>query len=151
MTLWAYRNGICTVDNNDALTSGELQESKCNGNAEGVGGCATIDTVSGSFGTKFNSNGGGVYAVEKTSEFVRVFFIPRSEVAALGDSGPLGSNPNPNTWGKAMAHLSGGCDLDATFHKLKMIFNITFCGDMGAALWDSDEVCRPKANTCEGK
>jgi hypothetical protein len=156
-TLWAYKTGTCATNDFGSSMIGTLQKQdpsaktqSCEGDEAGVGGCEIDDSRTDSFGTTFNTEGGGVYALEWTASFIKVFFFPRASVPG-GDNGPLGSSPDPTTWGEPAAWFGGSCDLDSYFRQLHMIFNITFCGDAaGGRTWSGDAVCSAKANTCEG-
>jgi len=143
------------------VNDSSITSLSCHGTSRGTGpavGCEIDDTRTDSFGTTFNSEGGGVYALEWTSDLIRVFFLPRVSIPT-DDNGPLGGGPDPNMWGEPAALFGGGCDLDSYFRRLKMIFNITFCGDAAAGdkekrdgqeNWRKDPVCSVKAKTCEG-
>jgi hypothetical protein len=37
-----------------------------------------------------------------------------------------------------------GCDVAAHFQSLQLVFDDTFCGDWGGAVWAYDGVCAPK-------
>lgn len=160
-TLWAYKTGTCSTNDYGSQMIGNLQKDNpgdktlsCHGTEEGIGGCEIDDSRTNSFGTPFNTGGGGVYALEWTSTFIKVFFFPRNSIPQ-GTTGPLGGSPDPTTWGKPAAIFGGSCDLDSYFRKLHMIFNITFCGDAAAGTEDDPEGvwkrdCSAKAATCEG-
>jgi hypothetical protein len=77
------------------------------------GGC-TIQGTSESYGTNFNANGGGVYAMEKTSGWIRIWFWAQANVPADVRNG----NPDPGAWGVPAANFdasNGNCDIDANF------------------------------------
>ena len=76
-------------------------------------GCSVIGT-DGSYGTSFNENGGGVYAMEWTSDLINIYFFPRNAIPADITSG----NPDPSGWGLPTANFEsqyGNCDIDANF------------------------------------
>jgi hypothetical protein len=89
-----------------------------------------------SYGTAFNAAGGGVYAMEWTGTYISVWFIPRdSPLYTEHFSGDSTASPDPYKWGTPIAHFAGkGCDYVERFKNLKLIFNITFCGE-----WAGDE------------
>lgn len=149
VTLWDYRTvGTCHVQN-DPSAYESLTSTDCHGSTDGTGGCETNDGRNNSFGIQFNQGHGGVYALEWTANFIRVFFLPRDSIPSCND-GPLGSSPDPSKWDRPTAYLRG-CDFDAYFHGLHMIFDTTFCGDMaGGPAWKKDAVCSQKAVSCEG-
>ncbi|KAL5338546.1 concanavalin A-like lectin/glucanase domain-containing protein [Aspergillus crustosus] len=99
---------------------------------------------SNSYGAPFNDASGGVYATEWTSAGISVWFFPRS-----GVPGDIGSgSPTPGNWGAPTARFSSSnCDIDAHFVDLRIIFDITFCGDWAGNVWGSDGTCSP-LGTC---
>jgi hypothetical protein len=67
-----------------------------------------------SYGTPMNANGGGVYAMEWTSDYINVYFFPRD---AIPDD-ITNENPDPSGWGTPTANFEsqyGDCDIDAHF------------------------------------
>ncbi|KAF2851124.1 glycoside hydrolase family 16 protein [Plenodomus tracheiphilus IPT5] len=105
-----------------------------------------------SYGTAFNTAGGGIYAMEWTYTFINVWFIPRKSM--LYDT-TFASNttttPDPATWGPPIAHFAGtGCDFTERFKDLKIIFDTTFCGQWAGKEWEEGG-CRAKTGvqTCE--
>ena len=114
---------------------------------EGSDGCSTQVGGPTSFGDGFNNNGGGIYAMEWTSDYINVYFFPHS--SAPGDI--LGAAPDPTTWGTPTASFVGGstCDIDASFQNNNIVFDTTFCGSWAGTVWSSDPVCGPKAATCQ--
>ncbi|KAF8458782.1 concanavalin A-like lectin/glucanase domain-containing protein [Kalaharituber pfeilii] len=84
-----------------------------------------------SYGDGFNAGGGGFYALEWTSDFIKIWFLPR-------DSAPediYGSTPEPANWGRPAAQFSGPCDINKHFRWNHIIFDVTFCGDWAGAAW----------------
>ncbi|KAK0661088.1 putative endo-1 [Lasiodiplodia hormozganensis] len=88
-------------------------------------GCGSASTRSDSYGDGFNKANGGVYAMEWTSQWIRVWFFPRSKVPrSLGTD-----SPDISEFGTPTANFQGGCDIDRHFKDHAIIFDITFCGD----------------------
>jgi len=101
-----------------------------------------------SYGTAFNNAGGGIYATEWTSTSISVWFIPRSSPLYASASSP---SPDPSKWGTPIAHFSGsGCDYVERFKNLKIIFNITFCGEWAGTEKEWNKSCAKKTGkeTC---
>lgn len=76
-------------------------------------GCSVIGQE-GSYGTPMNENGGGVYAMEWTSDFINIYFFPRNAIPADITS----RNPEPSSWGTPTANFEsqyGDCDIDVHF------------------------------------
>ncbi|KAA8566438.1 hypothetical protein EYC84_009001 [Monilinia fructicola] len=125
--------------------TGTLQSANCNNFANPVGvGCGISDPRPNSYGAGFNSNGGGIYAMEWTSSHIRVYFFP----AGSAPSDVNGPNPDPSKWGTPVSNFEGSCDIDGHFKDNKFVFDTTFCGDWANAVWSSDGTCAPKAATC---
>ena len=81
----------------------------CGGNI----GCSVI-RQEGSYGTPMNENGGGVYAMEWTSDFINIYFFPGNAIPADITSG----NPEPSGWGTPAATFEsqyGNSDIDVHF------------------------------------
>ena len=120
----------CSISN-DGLFSGSITTPNCYVNAPGQGtnaGCQITTTNSQSYGTGFNANGGGVYATEWTSEHINIYFFPRGSIPGDVASG----NPDPSTWGTALASFSGGFEIDSFFQNQQivrgpLIFSIPTC------------------------
>ncbi|KAK3936336.1 concanavalin A-like lectin/glucanase domain-containing protein [Diplogelasinospora grovesii] len=113
-------------------------------NADGCGNTAP----SGSYGDRFNSIGGGVYATYVQASSLKIWFFPRSSIPADIASG----NPNPSNWPAPFldAEQSGkGCNVGNFFKKQTLIINTDFCGAMiDQGTWDADSTCSSKASTC---
>jgi hypothetical protein len=82
----------------------------------GFEGCGVADNRP-SFGSSFNSNGGGVYASLWTSSGIKVWYFPSRDVP----ENIRGGNPNPDTWGTPVANFGGGCDYDARFRDMNIV------------------------------
>jgi hypothetical protein len=134
----------CDMDSKGSAPAAQLQLPDCMGTANT--GCSIHSNVENSFGTNFNNIGGGVYAMEWTSEAISVWFFPRSSIPADIASG----SPDPSKWGPPQAKFTGNtCDIDKYFTSHKIIFNTTFCGDWAGKKWKDDATCAAKADTCQ--
>lgn len=117
MTL--HTDAGCSITNNGQYT-GTLTTSNCNVAAAGQSanaGCQINTPNTASYGTGFNSQGGGVYATEWTSETISIWFFPRDSVPSDITNG----NPDPAGWGVATSAFSGGCDIDQHFQDLQIV------------------------------
>lgn len=83
------------------------QSLKVNGGGNGQG-CGVLDSRTSSYGTGFNAIGGGVYAMQWTSDYIRVWFFPRQQIP----TDILNLTPNPSNWGPPAANLQGSCNID---------------------------------------
>ncbi|KAF2025544.1 hypothetical protein EK21DRAFT_103864 [Setomelanomma holmii] len=101
-----------------------------------------------SYGTNFNKANGGIYAMEWSSTSISVWFLPRD--SPLYTSTPISTAPDPKQWGTPLAHFAGnGCDFEAQFKDLRVIFNVAFCGDWAGKEWDKSCAKKTGVSTCE--
>ncbi|KAH8594871.1 glycoside hydrolase family 16 protein [Bisporella sp. PMI_857] len=113
-------------------------------------GCS-VQGQSGSYGTSFNQNGGGVYALEWTSTKINIFFFPRNSIPEDITSG----QPDPTQWGLPQANFDtvyGSCDIDTNFPRQTIYFDTTFCGaNAGGQAWTDWTTCSADTGTssCE--
>jgi len=139
MTLHTGPN--CSIINTHDFT-GYIKTSDCDTHADN--GCQIKIDSPQTYGSGFNDIGGGVYATEWTSDFISIWFFPRSNIPSDITNG----NPDPTSWTLPVAKFSG-CDIDTHFINHNIIFDITFCGDWAGNVWQYDAVCIDKASTCE--
>ncbi|KAF7169730.1 hypothetical protein CNMCM5623_002382 [Aspergillus felis] len=123
-----HTSGTCDVSGSNDM-SGTLSSSEC-GEASGTIGCVVKGT-NGSSGDPFNEAGGGVYAMEWTDAFIKIWFFARSHIPASLSSG----SPDTSSFGTPMAHLQGSCDFSERFKAQKFIFDTTFCGDWAGGVF----------------
>ncbi|KAF9886818.1 hypothetical protein FE257_011065 [Aspergillus nanangensis] len=136
----------CTISSTGF--TGTAETTNCDVAAVGQAanqGCSINLSSGNSYGTGFNEAKGGVYATEWTSGAISVWFFARGNVP-----GDLQSKqPNPGSWGTPRAKFAGaGCDIDAHFKGMQIVFDTTFCGDWAGATWASSG-CASKASSCE--
>ncbi|RMZ79645.1 hypothetical protein DV738_g3139, partial [Chaetothyriales sp. CBS 135597] len=134
---------------NLAPFAGKIATSNCDVNAPDQAknaGCSIVDTSNLTFGAGFNAAGGGVYATEWTSQFIKIWFFPRGNIPSDIASG----NPQPQaSWGEPRSVFQDGLSLDDHFNNLQIVFDNTFCGDWAGQVWNETEGCRALAPTCE--
>lgn len=117
-------------------------------------GCVTVDPDGETFGTPFNAQGGGIYALEwdPINQHIRSWIftshnhrIPKN----LQDSIDHGSGktdnptiaPNPDEWGVPFGYfpIGDGTDCASThFRNLRLVINLAFCGGMAADRFSVD-------------
>ncbi|KAG8529082.1 uncharacterized protein KY384_005717 [Bacidia gigantensis] len=132
MTLHTSAN--CALDSSAGFT-GTSNKTDCGPDKENTG-CAITAKDSSSFGAGFNQGNGGVYATEWTSSGISIYFFPRANIPADIQS----STPDPSKWGQPLAKFAGkGCDWDAHFKDMNIVFNTAFCGDWAGkdSVWES--------------
>jgi hypothetical protein len=132
----------CTMQSTGALSSSKLASGDC-GAGNGNTGCSTSTTNKAGYGTGFNAIGGGVYAMEWTSQAIKVYFFPRTAIPADIASG----SPNPSSWTQPVAAFSG-CNIDQHFQNHNIVFDTTFCGQWAGQVWDTNPKCKALAPTC---
>lgn len=111
MTL--HTGGPCTFNAPANEESGVSNNDNYDCNLNSAIGCSVQGPV-GSYGSSLNAHGGGVYAMEWTSSFIKIFFFPRNAIPADITAG----KPNPSSWGLPAAAFdsqNGNCDIDANF------------------------------------
>ena len=59
--------------------------NNCDVFTDGNSGCGVHATTSNSYGPDFNANGGGWYVMERTNDFIRLFFWPRDSTSVPSD------------------------------------------------------------------
>lgn len=88
-------------------------------------GCGNSDPRNTSFGADFNAINGGVYAMELATQYIRIWFFPRSSIPADITSGA----PDPSSWGLPVSNFEGSCDIPSHFSQQQIMLDTTFCGD----------------------
>ncbi|KAM0317715.1 hypothetical protein ACHAO8_002268 [Botrytis cinerea] len=101
------------------------------------------------YGESFNSNGGGIYATEWTSDHIKIWFFPRNAIPFDIKRG----TPEPRFWPKPQAIFQGSsfCNIDNHFANQSLVFDTTFCGDFAGGVWANDGgICSQGGDlTCE--
>ena len=144
----------CTMDKSGSFT-GSMTSTNCGSSGSDNTGCQIQDPSKLSYGTAFNENGGGIYAVEWTSQAITIHFFPRnSTIPSDIPTGQSAANstsatPDPSKWPKPSAVFSG-CQIDQHFKNMSIIFDTTFCGQWAGKdnVWSADKSCAAKAGTC---
>ncbi|KAJ5413957.1 hypothetical protein N7509_000584 [Penicillium cosmopolitanum] len=119
--------GTCSIT--DSGMTGSVNATGC-GEDLGTVGCV-IEGHEGSYGTSFNKQGGGVYAMEWTDAHVKIWFFPRSKIPASITSG----KPDVSQFGTPMALVQDGCDVANSFKEQSFVFDVTFCGDWAGGVF----------------
>ncbi|KAI1082747.1 glycoside hydrolase family 16 protein [Whalleya microplaca] len=124
-----------------------FSQGNCNAPGTGTTGCGESSGDTKTLADGFNEIGGGVYALEWTSQAINIFFFPRT--AKIPDDIATGQ-PDPTTWGPPAATFSGsGCNIDDHFKEHQIVFDTTLCGDWAGKVFASDATCAAKAATCQ--
>lgn len=104
--------------------SGTLKTTDCNLVTGGLVGCSIDSASPSTYGTTFDRQGGGVYAVEWTSDAITIYFFPRTSIPGDISAG----TPQPSLWGLPLAKFQPSCRLDDAFQAQNIVLNIDFCG-----------------------
>eukprot|EP01091_Cochliopodium_minus_P008689 TRINITY_DN2010_c0_g1_i2.p1 TRINITY_DN2010_c0_g1~~TRINITY_DN2010_c0_g1_i2.p1 ORF type:complete len:252 (-),score=77.67 TRINITY_DN2010_c0_g1_i2:86-841(-) len=98
-------------------------------------GCAIFSKQNNTYGKDFNRNGGGVYVLEWTNDFIRSFFFTHSNIP----NDLTINNPNPSTWGMPYAYFELGTYCPSShFSNMNIVFDLTFCGSWAGSVFASD-------------
>ncbi|EGS17969.1 endo-1,3(4)-beta-glucanase-like protein [Thermochaetoides thermophila DSM 1495] len=142
----------CTISNSGSLSGTTLVRADCTGSE----GCSQQTSLDGTYGRGFNDAGGGVYAVEWTEEFIKVWFFPRDHDLTPSLTGnPPEEAPDPEEFGTPLAAFvtdtssSANCSIESHFKEHQIVFDTTFCGDWAGEAWGDDEACSGLAEKCE--
>ncbi|KAI8931634.1 hypothetical protein NX059_011285 [Plenodomus lindquistii] len=109
-------------------------------------GCDVSDARSNSYGKAFNSNRGGIYAMEWTSTAIRTWFFPRG--SSMPQSLTSGS-PDTADFGTPAASFQGACNIEQRFKKQRFIFTNNFCGEWAGNVYANSNC--PKYYDATGK
>ncbi|KAJ7648634.1 glycoside hydrolase family 16 protein [Mycena polygramma] len=119
----------CTMPQSRTQTGTSLLLN-CDTQVNGNSGCGVSVGQASSYGPSFNANGGGWYAIERTSTFINVWFWARNAANVPADVRAGSAAVNTNNWGTPTANFPNtSCNLSQFFDANNIIINLTFCGD----------------------
>lgn len=106
--------------------TGRLDSNNCDARLNGNEGCPIENPDKASFGSAFNTNRGGAYALLWDDSGIKAWFWKPGHLP----SDVLAQKPNPNGWGTPYAAFDFGSSCPSShFYDLTMIINTNFCGD----------------------
>lgn len=115
-----------TCKTNGIGQTGQQSFYDCDINSSsGASGCDVNAVEQNTFGAGFNTAVGGVYAMEWTSQSIKIWFFPRNKIPASITA----NAPDTSAFGTPNSNFQGACDIDARFKDHRFIFDNTFCGD----------------------
>jgi len=127
-----HTEGNCSVPSNRTQLGTSLSND-CSDTSDignGNNGCSVDAPYTSSYGPVFNSNGGGYYAMERTSQFIRVWFWARNQDGIPSDITGGVSSVNTDDWGTPIAYFpDDDCDINKVFGNNNIIIDLTFCGN----------------------
>ena len=133
--------------------TGEMLHNDCDVNSPNQDknvGCAVQDARPESYGHAFNTAGGGVFAVQWTSQAIKIWFFPRKAIPADLNSGA--ANVDPSGWGAPSAAFAGSdqCSIDNSFKDMQIVINTSLCGVWAGTdtEWNKNPECKKQAPTC---
>ncbi|KAG1899021.1 2 beta-glucan [Suillus fuscotomentosus] len=130
-----HTSSNCTMPSSRSM-SGIVSGTNCDAYANGNAGCGVHINDDKSYGPQFNSNGGGWYAIEKRSTYIKIFFWERTSSSVPSDIKSPGSSINTSHWGTPAAYFPDTyCDLSTHFGAQNIIINLTFCGDWAGSVY----------------
>ncbi|KZP10214.1 glycoside hydrolase family 16 protein [Athelia psychrophila] len=120
----------CSIPASGVSQYGTTLGTDCDANDNNNSGCGVRSPDANSYGPAFNANGGGYYAMERTSAAIKVWFWARDSpnIPAALSSGA--SSIDTSGWGEPTANFPNtDCNIDNSFGPQNIIINLTFCGD----------------------
>ncbi|KAH9995193.1 concanavalin A-like lectin/glucanase domain-containing protein [Russula compacta] len=111
-------------DGEPAFTSNVLG-TNCTSFTGHDAGCGFDDKNASSFGEGFNNAGGGIFALLRDSESIKIWHFDRQSIPSDAHSG----HPNPSSWPSPNALLSSDeCDIDSQFPPQTLVLDVDVCG-----------------------
>ena len=105
--------------------TGETLSHDCHNSTNYNEGCG-VRGPTNSYGEAFNSNRGGIYALEVRPEGIRMWMFGRDDIPFDIWS----KTPDPSQWGTALADFPNlECDIGKHFRDMRIVANIDLCGD----------------------
>ncbi|RDB27908.1 putative glycosidase C21B10.07 [Hypsizygus marmoreus] len=132
-----HTNAGCTMPSSRSQT-GTSTGNNCDSAATNNAGCGVKFTDSRSYGPTFNSNGGGWYAMERTTSYIKVWFWSRAATNVPSDVKNGATSVNTSNWGTPIAYFPNtSCPIGSKFGAHNIIINLTFCGDWAGNVYSS--------------
>jgi len=120
----------CTMPGSGVSQTGAVVATDCNAADNGNSGCGVRSSDSNSYGPSFNNNGGGWYAMERSSTYIKVWFWPRNSGSVPAGVKSGASSLDSSTFGTPFANfVNSQCDIPSHFGSHHIIINLTLCGD----------------------
>jgi len=133
-----HTGGNCTMPPVRTAMTGNPLSNTCTSSGDDNSGCNVALTAANSFGHLFNVNGGGIYAMERASTGVRVWFWARDDPAVPDEVANGADNIDTSTWGTPdVLFPSTQCNIPQHFGAHNIVINLTFCGDLAGSQYSS--------------
>ncbi|KIJ09998.1 glycoside hydrolase family 16 protein [Paxillus involutus ATCC 200175] len=124
-----HTSANCTMPSSRAMT-GTSTGTDCDVYDTNNEGCGVRNDDTESYGPDFNGAGGGWYAIERTSTFIKIYFWERGSALVPSDVIYPGTTVNTGNWGTPSAYFPNtDCDFSTHLGPQNIVINLTFCGD----------------------
>ncbi|TFK51707.1 endo-beta-glucanase [Heliocybe sulcata] len=122
----------CAHANNDSVPRTSTGND-CSTADTNNAGCGVRSNDGSSYGPAFNNDGGGWYAIERTSSSITVWFWSRNSGSVPSDVRNGASSGTPTAY-----FPDTDCDFASHFGPHNIIINLTFCGDWAGSAYSAD-------------
>ncbi|KAK5120356.1 hypothetical protein LTR85_006295 [Meristemomyces frigidus] len=132
-TVSLHTSANCTITGSGQTAT--FEQSDCVSPDNGNSGCGSTfnnTLVPNNYGDGLNSIGGGVYATEWTSNYIKTWFFPRGSIPASITNGA----PDVTTFGTPAVNAQGNCNIDSHFVNMSIIINTDFCGAYAGEVYE---------------
>ncbi|KAJ1557577.1 hypothetical protein HK405_015677, partial [Cladochytrium tenue] len=131
MTL--HTSSGCTMSSQ--VQTGSVVSTDCVAADNGNEGCSVQAATTTSYGSGFNSNGGGVYVTEWSTSAIKIWFFPRGSIPSDVAAGGATLTPS-SSWGTPAADFPLGSACTAShFSSMQIVLDLTFCGDWAGSVF----------------
>ncbi|KAG8214261.1 hypothetical protein J3R82DRAFT_11073 [Butyriboletus roseoflavus] len=118
----------CTMPASRTMTGWSVGNN-CDVYATGNTACGVLSSDPNSYGPNFNDQGGGWYAIERTSNFISVYFWERNSPLVPNDVKYPGSSVDTDSWGTPTAYFPDTyCNFATYLGPMNIVIDLTLCG-----------------------
>jgi hypothetical protein len=108
--------------------TGSVTSTDCYNQTNLNEGCVITDSRSSSYGQDFNGGGGGVYAMLRDSQGIRIWFWPRGSFPSDVQSGNQTVDPSSSGWGDPAAYFPvSSCQTDFGLQSIYLVSESQCC------------------------
>ena len=97
-TMTLHVGQTCDMPTTNRPMTGSSGITNCDQFTDGSSGCSVYAPTTNSYGPAFNANGGGWYAMERTDDFIKVWFWPRGGSGIPSDMESAAESINTSAW-----------------------------------------------------
>ncbi|KIY67871.1 glycoside hydrolase family 16 protein [Cylindrobasidium torrendii FP15055 ss-10] len=132
----------CAMPASGRNMTGVSVQDNCDWTINGNAGCGVEIRNPASYGPPFNAAGGGWYAFERTTAFIKVWFWSRNDASVPAEVRAGSATVNTDSWGTPVAYFGNTlCDIPRFFGNHRIIINLTFCGDWAGSVYGNYPAC----------